>query len=258
MEFPERCEEIAREVIEGISPLIGTRDGALVVRQGADGTPTKKIDQVAEDIVLNYLKENSLGRTLISEEAGCVSIGGEKGTVYLDPVDGTHNAVTGNPFYALSIAYAEDGVIKKAYVKDLARGEYFYAEKGLGAYNNTKKVKVSSTKLLEKSTISIYGKKFDPETIVKLGEKIRRWRLYGASALELCYVGCGRLDGFIDIRNTLRITDAAAGMLFCSEAGGTISDKCGNPVKFSDDVSCGQCLIATNGLIHKKTIEYLR
>lgn len=55
-----------------------------------------------------------------------------------------------------------------------------------------------------------------------IGRKIRRWRLLGASALELCYVGCGRIDGFIDVRGgTLRVTDAAAGgMLICEEAGG--------------------------------------
>lgn len=258
MNFLDCCEEIAKEVTDAISPLIGTDEAALFIKEGADKTPTKKIDQVAEDIVIDYLKKNSLCRTLISEEAGCEEIGGKTGTIYLDPVDGTHNAITGNPFYALSIAYAQDGIIKNAYVKDLAHGEFFYAEKDKGAFNNGKKVKVSTTDLLEKSTISVYGKKFDPETIVKIGEKIRRWRLYGASALELCYVGCGRLDGFIDLRNTLRVTDAAAGMLFCREAGGIVTDKNGSPIRFSDDVSQGQCLVATNGLIHKKTIEYLR
>jgi len=258
MNFQVNCEEIAKEVNDAILPYIGKKEAAEFIRQGADGTPTKKIDQIAEDIVINCLKDKGLCKTLISEEIGYEEIGGKCGTIYLDPVDGTHNAITGNPFYALSIAYAEEGIIKKAFVKDLAHGESFYAEIGKGAYNNNIKVRVSDTDLLEKSTISVYGKKFDPETIVKIGEKIRRWRLYGASALELCYVGCGRLDGFIDLRNTLRVTDAAAGMLFCKEAGGIITDKNGNPIKFSDDVSQGQCLVATNGLIHKKTIEYLR
>ncbi|MDD3976936.1 MAG: bifunctional fructose-bisphosphatase/inositol-phosphate phosphatase [Methanomicrobium sp.] len=258
MNFQDCCEEIANEVKSAIIPYVGRPEAAEFIRQGADGTPTKKIDQIAEDIVIRYLKEKKICSMVISEEAGCEEIGGKSGTIYLDPVDGTHNAITGNPFYALSIAFAEDGIIKKAYVKDLAHGESFYAEKDKGAFCNGMKVKVSDTEFLDKSTISVYGKKFDPETIVKIGEKIRRWRLYGASALELCYVGCARLDGFIDLRNTLRVTDAAAGMLFCKEAGGTVTDKCGRPIQFSDDVSRGECLIATNGLIHKKTIEYLR
>jgi myo-inositol-1(or 4)-monophosphatase len=106
--------------------------------------------------------------------------------------------------------------------------------------------------------MSIYGRKFDPTRVMQLGQKIRRWRLLGASALELCYVGCGRIDGFIDLRDTLRVTDAAAGMLICTEAGGMVSDLNGNPVQFPDEVTAGRCLIATNGAVHHKVIEYLR
>ncbi|MBO7388020.1 MAG: bifunctional fructose-bisphosphatase/inositol-phosphate phosphatase [Methanomicrobium sp.] len=258
MEFLECCETAAEKVTAAISPLIGTEEGGNVIKMGADGTPTEAIDEIAEEIVIECFRRDCPCKDLISEEIGHIDMGGSTGTIYLDPVDGTHNAVTGNPFYALSVAYAESGVTKKAYVRDLAHGETFYAELGKGAYRDGKRVNVSATNLLEKSTISVYCKKFDPETILKIGTKIRRWRLYGASALELCYVGCGRLDGFIDLRNTLRVTDAAAGILFCTEAGGRVTDKNGQPVHFTDDVSRGQCLIATNGKIHNKAVEYLR
>jgi len=72
--------------------------------------------------------------------------------------------------------------------------------------------------------MSVYGRKFDPRRVMHIGQKIRRWRLLGASALELSYIGCGRIDGFIDLRGTLRVTDAAAGMLICTESGGMVSD----------------------------------
>ena len=72
--------------------------------------------------------------------------------------------------------------------------------------------------------MSVYGRKFDPTRVMQLGQKIRRWRLLGASALELCYIGCGRIDGFIDLRGTLRVTDAAAGMLVCPKPAGKCSD----------------------------------
>jgi myo-inositol-1(or 4)-monophosphatase len=91
-----------------------------------------------------------------------------------------------------------------------------------------------------------------------LGQKIRRWRLLGASALELSYIGCGRIDGFVDLRGTLRVTDAAAGMLVCTEAGGTVSDLNGNDIHFPDEVTIGKCMVATNGILHQKVIEYLR
>ena len=111
---------------------------------------------------------------------------------------------------------------------------------------------------LDECAMSVYGRKFDPSGMMQLGQKVRRWRLLGASALELCYIGCGRIDGFVDLRGTLRVTDAAAGMLICSEAGGKVTDLDGKSIRFPNEVTIGRCLIATNGFLHHKVIEYLR
>jgi myo-inositol-1(or 4)-monophosphatase len=257
-DFFSACSEIAGLVEESIAGLVCTEKGGQTVRMGADGTPTKLIDQVAEDCIIDYLKENPLCSVLISEEAGKVSFDGPKGTLFLDPVDGTFNAVAGIPFYALSLAYAEDGVVRKAYVRNLSSGETFTAEKGKHARCNGRDIRVSTVSNLDECALSVYGRKFDPTRVIHLGQKIRRWRLLGASALELCYVGCGRIDGFIDLRGTLRVTDAAAGMLVCSEAGGKVSDLDGRKLIFPDEVTVGRCIVATNGVLHHKVIEYLR
>jgi myo-inositol-1(or 4)-monophosphatase len=225
---------------------------------GADGTPTRRLDQVAEDCILESLLAEKTYKTLISEEVGRYDIGGERGTIFLDPVDGTYNAAHGIPFYALSIALAEEGVVQKGYVRDLAHGDTFTASCREGAFLNGKPIHVSANRSLHDSAMSVYGKKFDPAQVLQLGQKIRRWRLFGASALELCYVGSGRIDAFIDLRKTLRVTDAAAGMLICEEAGGVVSDMEGNPLFFPDEVTIGKPLIATNGHLHAKVIEYLR
>jgi len=185
-------------------------------------------------------------------------MGGERGTIFLDPIDGTYNAVTGIPFYALSIAYAEGGIVQEGYVRDLAHRETFWAVRGQGAFHDGRPMHVSPISFLENSAMSVYGRKFNPGTVMQLGRKIRRWRLLGASALELCYVGSGMIDGFIDLRGTLRVTDAAAGMLVCEEAGGVVTDVEGRTIHFPDEVTVGKCLIATNGALHPKVIEYLR
>ena len=177
---------------------------------------------------------------------------------YLGPVDGTFNAVAGIPFYALSIALSDGEQVIAGYVKNLANGEQFTAIRGEGAFLNGKPIQVSTETMLDHSAMSVYAKKFDMTRMMQLGHKIRRWRLLGASALELCYVACGRLDGFVDMRNTLSVTDAAAGILICQEAGGRVSQPDGSPVVFADSVACGLCLVATNRVIHRKVIEYLR
>ncbi len=258
MEFIRACEEIAGSVNDAVSDLVGVPAGGDYVKMGADGTPTKRIDQVAEDAVVEYLREKPLCRTLVSEEAGVVEMGGDAGTIYLDPIDGTYNAVTGIPFYALSIAYAAAGTLQKGYVRNLATGETFSAVRGEGAFIDGRPIRVSRTSLLEESAMSVYGRRFDPAPVLHLGRKLRRWRLFGASALELCYVGAGRIDGFIDFRGTLRVTDAAAGIVVCEEAGGRATDLDGGSIRFGEDVTTGHCLVATNGVIHNKVIEYLR
>lgn len=247
------------ELVElGIRDLVGTPMGGETVKMGADLTPTKKIDQVAEDCIITYLQEHPLCSLLVSEEAGKVELGGDSGTIFLDPVDGTFNAVTGIPFYALSIAYAEKGVIRQAFVRNLASGETFTAIKGKYARCDGKSIHVSDVSRLDQCAMSVYGRKFDTTRMMELGQKIRRWRLLGASALELCYIGCGRIDGFVDLRGTLRVTDAAAGMLVCAEAGGKVTDLEGKSIRFPNEVTIGRCLVATNGVLHHKVIEYLR
>ena len=258
MNFLSACDEMAALVRENIRPLVGSPAGGEIIRMGADHTPTEKIDQVAEDCVMGYLREHNLCSVLVSEEAGRVAIEGGKGTIFLDPVDGTYNAVTGIPFFALSLAWGNEGVVQEAFVQDLATGETFTAVRGKFARCNGKPIHVSTTVRLDKCAMSIYGRKFDPTRMMQLGHKIRRWRLLGASALELCYVGAGRIDGFVDLRSTLRVTDAAAGMLICTEAGGTVSDLNGEPLNFPEEVTVGRCIIATNGKLHHKVIEYLR
>jgi myo-inositol-1(or 4)-monophosphatase len=258
MDFFSACDQMGNLVEESICDLVGTPEGGETVHMGADLTPTKKIDQVAEDCVLGYLREHPLCSLLISEEAGKVAFDGEKGTIFLDPVDGTFNAVAAIPFYALSIAYAEGGYIQKAYVRNLASGETFTAEKGNFARCDKKPIRVSQVTNLDECAMSVYGRKFDPTRVMQIGQKIRRWRLLGASALELCYIGAGRIDGFIDLRGTLRVTDAAAGMLVCSEAGGRVTDLNGHVIRFPNEVTVGRCLVATNNVLHHKVIEYLR
>ncbi len=252
------CQELSIPLRAEIRDLVGTGQGGAEIRMGADQTPTEVIDDVAESLVLDHLRKAGICTRVISEEAGHVDLPGEEATIYLDPIDGTYNAVAGIPFYAISLGYATDGQMKEGYVMDLASGEEFYAVRGGGAFLDGVPVSVSKVSSLHTSAMSLYGKKFDPASIIRLGSEIRRWRLFGATALELCYVACGRIDGFIDLRNTLRITDAAAGMLICTEAGGVVSAPDGGPVSFPDDVSVGGCMVATNTVIHRKVIEYLR
>ena len=96
------------------------------------------------------------------------------------------------------------------------------------------------------------------QALLANGYTSRRIRKLGASALELCYVACGRLEAFLDLRGTLRITDAAAAILILEEAGGVVSLPGGEPCSFPDDVCAGRCLLGGNKAIHAEISRLMR
>ena len=59
---------------------------------GADGTPTKYIDQLAEDVAIDIIKKSDVKVNILSEEAGFLGFGGEY-TFVIDPIDGTRNYI---------------------------------------------------------------------------------------------------------------------------------------------------------------------
>jgi len=105
-------------------------------QDGADHTPTKEIDQVAEDCILRFLQDHPTLQDPDIRGSGEDGVSRRAGTIFLDPIDGTYNAVAGIPFYALSIAYAEEGIVLQGFVHDLSSGETFTAIRGKGARLN--------------------------------------------------------------------------------------------------------------------------
>jgi myo-inositol-1(or 4)-monophosphatase len=88
-------------------------------------------------------------------------------------------------------------------------------------------------------------------------KNVRRVRLLGSVALELCYVASGKLDALVDIRGALRVTDVAAGQLILKEAGGLVTDRKGNSLTLPDNVISRIEMVASNGHVHEKLLKLL-
>ncbi|MEL7671628.1 bifunctional fructose-bisphosphatase/inositol-phosphate phosphatase [Methanobacterium sp.] len=229
---------IITEVGEAITPLVGKEKSGETVKMGADGTPTKMIDVVAEEKVIEILKNTGRSMTLISEEIGEYKIGdGTSEVVFVvDPLDGTINALKKIPFYGISIAIADSSSkslnsltlqdIEIGFVKNLATGDIYEAIKGEGASLNGKTAVPSSREDITGSLIGAYvrGAMTQMNEICKT---VRRIRLLGSVATELCYVADGTYDAFLDIRGNLRVVDIAAAKLIVEEAGGTVTNEQG-------------------------------
>jgi myo-inositol-1(or 4)-monophosphatase len=80
----------------------------------------------------------------------------------------------------------------------------------------------------------------------------------GANALELCFVGDGRIDAFVDARGKMRITDFAAAYLILTEAGGVITDVGGRSLNPEFDLEHRFSFVASaNATLHKEILELM-
>lgn len=211
-----------------------------------------KVDKLCETKIREILLGEYPDHVVLGEEEG--QPGGEASHRWIvDPIDGTTNYAQGFPFYCVSIGLEVDGVMEVGVVLDGVRGELFTAVRGGGAFLNGAPINVTKkTELID--ALLATGFAYHKDTIVenieifaRVHERVRSIRRPGAAALDLCYVACGRLDGFWELK--LKPWDAAAGMLIIKEAGGTVTGAAGEVYNLGDPI-----LVASNGHLHMKLV----
>ncbi len=232
MDFKKIAYEIGEDVEKSTKELVNAKRGRSTIKRGADGTPTKYIDYVAERAIIDYIEAHDLCCTLISEEIGEYATGNDF-TLIADPIDGTTNACNGIPFFSISLAFYR----KKqefAFVKNLANGDVFTAD--THAYLNDKKIEPRESEIISLYTFS------DISPFLEISKKIRN---LGSLALELCFVACGKTKACIDVRDRGRFFDIAAGKYIVEKAGGVVTDCEGREISqdakgFSFVTSCSE------------------
>jgi myo-inositol-1(or 4)-monophosphatase len=225
-------EACSIEMREEILSVYQTKEAGRGFGVGAGGDIKRKIDLVAENALINTLKEHHASCTLVSEESGTRLIGAEPSKFILtaDPLDGTTNALRGLPFTATSLAVSRKSRLKDVevgLVTDLQHNVVYAAERSRGAFRNKVKIKPSITSSLEDAVVGVDFNTLKAREIVyqmiRVFEQTQHLRHLGANALEICYVADGTTDAFIDLRGKLRVTDMAAAQLILREAGGIIT-----------------------------------
>ncbi len=164
----------------------------------------------------------------------------------LDPIDGTTNLVYDYNMSSVSLAYAEDGkvlfgVVYNPYSKDL-----FVAERGKGATLNGEKLEKAPDRELKDCLIEFGAgstKKQFTEISFGIAKDIFKecldLRRICSSALAICYVAAGKLNGYFE--RSIKPWDYAAASLILEECGGRSLDWNGVPVQFDEPSSfvCG-------------------
>ena len=216
-----------------------------------------EVDRASEDLLLAEVNQHWPGSHIIAEESG-ITRGDEDHLWYIDPLDGTVNYAHRIPIFSVSIAYAHAGTMKLGAVYDPMRDEMFTAERGKGAWLNGNALHASNTMELQRS-LMVTGFPYDAwntqhdnfDNFVRFGKLTQGVRRFGSAALDACYVGAGRFDGFWEL--SLKPWDVAAGGLVAEEAGAIVTNANGD----KDYLSQPQSIVAAAPGIHAKLLEGL-
>lgn len=220
-----------------------------------------RVDGLCEQAIREKLLGTYPEHLMLGEEDGTRfgsdhKAGGGVPRWVVDPLDGTVNYAHGFPFYCVSIGLELDGELLVGVVLDSVRGELFTAVRGEGSFLDGERIGVTGETVLRKALLAtgfayVEGDIYrNLEVFARMLPKARSVRRPGAAALDLCYVACGRLDGFWEL--SLQPWDVAAATLIVREAGGTVTGADGGPHRLGDPI-----LVASNGALHAKLTDAL-
>jgi myo-inositol-1(or 4)-monophosphatase len=255
----KELRQVLEEAVMAAGAIVQRRfQGDFVIdhKEGVNNLVTE-VDKQAEAAIIQIISRHFPGHTILSEEAGLL----EQHSDYVwlvDPIDGTVNFAHGIPLCCVSIALSYKGILQLGAVYNPMLNELFFGARGRGATLNGKPISVSRKEDFSRACL-VTGFPYKMpehgdhplkvfERAIMRGLPVRR---LGSAAIDLCWVACGRFDGFWEYN--LSPWDIAAGYLIVEEAGGRISDFDGRPYDVFDKQT-----LATNGLIHEPMMAMIR
>lgn len=221
---PAQLEDTAATAARAAAQVVAAGYGRprLVGRKSSPTDVVTQTDLQAEERVKQMLLEATPDAGILAEEGGGIAPAARVQWV-IDPLDGTINFLYSVPLFAVSIAAAVDGEVVAAAVIDVPHGELFSAHLSGGARLDGEPITASSCTALPDALVttgfSYHADLRDAQGAVahRVLSRARDVRCFGSAALELCWVACGRCDGYFQ-RDT-EIWDRAAGVLIAQEAG---------------------------------------
>jgi len=214
--------------------LAGAGDLRLDVTTKSSGTDmVSEMDRASEGLIVKGILAARPDDAILGEETG--SRAGTSGVRWvIDPLDGTTNYLYRHPVWAVSVAAEVDGEVVAGVVASPGLGETFTAARGMGAWLNGGAIVVSGATDLGRALVGTgFGyaasrRGAQAAVLPHVLPLVRDIRRYGVASLDLCWVACGRLDGYFEAGG--QPWDVAAGLLIATEAGAVTSALDGGPV----------------------------
>jgi len=223
------ARRVAVEAGELIMAYFG-RDLKVDMKGWAD--PVTAADRAAETHIRARMKDEFPDDGIMGEEQG-VTGGVSNRAWVVDPLDGTANFAGGMNLFAVCISLLVDGQPVMNVTHDPIRGETFEAVKGGGARLNGAPIRVADPTPLAGMLVhmsfprDVAAWKGSLELTRRITAVAPHARNIGSSALAQAYVACGRMHAHA--RVSTGEYDIVGGNLMIEEAGGVVTDLCGDP-----------------------------
>ena len=245
-----RAREVGIEAARSAGGLLRRRvDSIREVRHKGAVDIVTDVDLASEQEVCATIQAAFPTHTILGEEGGVRGGSDTRFRWIVDPLDGTTNYAHGFPFYCVSIGLEVEGRLMLGVAYAPTFDELYVAEAGRGALCNDRPIQVSRTTELSQGLLATgfpYERAQFPRALKSfevMSLRSQAVRRAGSAVLDLCYVACGRLDGYWEL--VLKPWDIAAGALIVLVAGGTVTATDGSAFQ----VEGGQVL-ASNGILH--------
>ncbi len=214
------------------------------------------VDKKVEAMYAEEIKKTFPEHGIIGEEGTAINTELEFVWV-LDPLDGTKNYSTENPFFCSTICLLQNKEPIVAVIYEPITDNLYWATKGGGSFKNGKEIHVSKQNDIKDSML-LYCHATNPDSIrqaehyvVELKLASRDTSRLRAAGSEMALVAKGICEAYL--MNSLPLWDLASGALLVREAGGKATDFSGK-----NWVPGDSNIIVSNGTkVHEDILEII-
>ena len=252
-EFITICDQAARAGGDVLQDWVGR----FQVREKGPADLVTEADLASQEVIRKVIGGAFPDHAFVGEEGQWDRATDAPFRWIVDPLDGTTNYVHGLPQYSVSVAVEGKGVVHAGAVYDPVADESYTAARGKGAWLNGETLTSSNVETLDRALLAMSlpagVKPNSPEIsdFLRLVSSCQAMRRMGSSALNLCYLAAGRIDGYW--ATSVKAWDVAAGTLLVTEAGGVITGRDGAPF----DVWHPHFIAAATPRLHQNLFEQL-
>lgn len=242
---------IARRAAEEAGKVVkrGYRDASRLHFREKRIDFARAVNQSAEQAIRQILNEKYPDYDIIGQEYDDQSVQTTESEYQwlITAIDGGENFLRGLPHFAVSIAASKQGKLEIGLVYNPLTEDWFLAARGQGSQLNGQRIRTNTIREPARAMIATHFTASDYSSesarTHSVLQNISELRCLGAASLDLCFVACGRLDGYF--ASKLNNWDIAAAVLIAQESGVIVSDYEGNNAMLETGT-----VIAANAQLH--------